>query len=143
MDDALAVRVAERSGNLERKIHRMKRVERTVVLEILLESDAVHQLHDNILNVIRAAHIVYTDDVRMAQLGDRLRFRLEAAAELFILGKLGPHDLYCDVPVEPVTHCFIYNRHAAAADRFEKLVPAVKHNAAVFILFVRIHIVPP
>ena len=143
VDNALAVRVAERPCDLQGKIYRLRRVQRAMLLEILLERDAVDQLHDNVFHVIGAAHIVYSDDVRMAQLGDRLRFRLEAAAELLVFRKLRPHDLHRHIAVETVAHRFIYNRHAAAANELYELIPAVEHHAAVFVLIFCIHIVPP
>ena len=143
VNNAFPVRVAERPRDLQREIHRLRRIERAVVLQILLERDAVHELHDNILHMVCAAHIVYADNVRVAELCDRLRFRLKAAAKLFVLRKLRPHDLHGYIAVEPVAHRFIHDRHAAAADELHKLIPAVEHHAAVFILIICIHIVPP
>ena len=135
--------MAERPRDLQGEIHRLRRIQRAVFLKILLKCDAVDQFHDNVFHMVGTAHIVYSDNVRMAELCDRLRFRLEAAAELLVFRKLRPHDLHGHIAVEAVTHRFIYNRHAAAADRLHELIPAVEHHAAVFVLIFRIHIVPP
>ena len=143
VDNAFPVRMGERPRDLQREIHCLHRVKRAVVLQILFERDAVHELHNDVFHMIGAAHVVHADDVRVAELCDRLRFRLEAAAEIFVLRKLRAHDLHRHIAVQPVAHRFIYDRHAAAADQLYELIPAIEHHAAVFILILRIHIIPP
>ena len=64
--DPLPVRVAERPRNLQGEVYCLRRIDRTMILKILLECDAVNQLHNDVFNVIGAAHIVYADDVRVA-----------------------------------------------------------------------------
>ena len=64
--DPLPVRVAERPRDLQGEVYCLWRIDRTVILKILLERDAVDQLHNDVFHMIGAAHIVYADDVRVA-----------------------------------------------------------------------------
>ena len=64
--DPLPVRVAERPRDLQGEVYCLWRIDRTVIQKILLERDAVDQLHNDVFHVIGAAHIVYADDVRVA-----------------------------------------------------------------------------
>ena len=64
--DPFPVRVAERSRDLQGEVYCLRRIDRSMILKILLECDAVDQLHNDVFYVIGAAHIVYADDVRVA-----------------------------------------------------------------------------
>ena len=70
----------------------------------------------------------------MAQHGDGLTLRMEAAAELLVLRILILQNLDCYQPVQAVTSCFIYHGHAAGTDDFQNLVPVAQQSANVLIL---------
>ena len=80
-----AVGVLQSLGNVDGKVDRLSPVETNLLFHILFEGDAIDQLHDNIIPVLCVGHIVNRHNIGMAQHGDRLTFRLEPAAEIFIL----------------------------------------------------------
>ena len=61
VDDPLAVGMGKRAGDLHGKIQRLADIQRTVLPKILLECDAVQQLHHDILDVFRMTHVENTD----------------------------------------------------------------------------------
>ena len=66
-------------------MQRLAPVERALLLHILLEGDALDELHDDIVDVVRVRHVVDAHDIGVREHGDGLRFGVEAAAELCIL----------------------------------------------------------
>ena len=63
-------------------------VEPALLLEILLERNALDELHNNIIEVIRVRHVVHAHNVRVREHRDGLRLGMEPAAELLILREL-------------------------------------------------------
>ena len=126
MDNAAAVGVLERLGDLHGEMQRLAPVEAALLLQILLERDALDQLHDDIVHVAGAGHVVNADDIRVRQHGDGLRLRMEAAAELLIARELILEDLHGDQAVQTVIQCFIYNCHPACPDDLEDLIAVIQ-----------------
>ena len=82
VDDATAVGVAEAPHDLGDEVQRLPPVQLAPLFHILLEGDAVDQLHDDIFHIAAPGHIVHRYDVGVRQLGNSLRLRVEPAAEL-------------------------------------------------------------
>ena len=87
-------------------------------LHILLQRNAVDQLHDNIIRPLRAGDVVNGDDIGVAQLSDRQRFIPEAAAELRVLRQLAFQYFDGHKPVKAMTLGLIDIGHTAGADQF-------------------------
>ena len=83
VDDAARMRVRERLHDLRDEVQRLTPVELAALFHILLERDAVDELHDDILR-LAAADVVDRDDIRVREHCDSLLNVAEAAA-----GKVG------------------------------------------------------
>ncbi len=118
--------MGERLGHLRREMERFLPVEEPLAVDILLEGDALDELHDDIFDSAGTAHVVDGDNVRMRKHRDRLRFRVEPAPEIRVLGKVVLKYLDGDEPVEPVTARLVDDRHAADPDPLQNLVPIVE-----------------
>ena len=82
-DDPPAVGVAQGLGDLGDKVEGLPPVQLVaLLLHILLQGDAVDELHDNILQLGGAAHIIHRHNVGVGQHGDGLGLVVEAAAKL-------------------------------------------------------------
>ena len=88
MDNAPGVRVLERLCDLRGKMQGFSPVEPALLLEILLERNALDELHDDVIEVIRVRHIVNAHNIRVREHRDGLRLGMEPAAELLILREL-------------------------------------------------------
>ena len=53
-------------------------------LDILLQGDAFHQLHDNVMEIFRFPYVKYVDNVGMRQTGGRLCFGTKFLYEILI-----------------------------------------------------------
>ena len=58
----------------------------SLLLHILLEGDAVDELHNDVIQLRGVGHIVDRHDVGMGEHGDGLGLIVEPAAELLVLG---------------------------------------------------------
>ena len=133
MNDAPAMGVLQRLCDLEGKENRFLPPQRAFPLHVILQGDAVDQLHDDVLHIPCAGHIVHRHNVGMGQHSYRLGFIPEAPAELFVLGQLLLEDLHRHKPVESVALCLVYNGHAAAPDNLQNLIAVIEHFADIFI----------
>ena len=133
VDDAAAVGVAEPPHDLGDKVQGLPPVQLTPLFHILLQGDTVDQLHDDILCVAAAGHIVNGYDVGVGQLRDRLRFGVEPAAELLVLSQIALEDFNGHQTVEAMALSLIDHRHAACADALQNLIAVVQHFPDVLI----------
>ena len=74
--------VLKRAENLRCKMHGLLPRYNALLLNILLERDALDVLHNYILELVAVADIINLDYVRMREHGYRLGLILESAAEL-------------------------------------------------------------
>ena len=89
MDDATAVGVAQRLEDLRHKVQRLPPIQAAPPLaHILLQGDALDQLHDDILHPIRLVHVKDVDDIRMVELSHCLGLIVEPVADLLVLCQL-------------------------------------------------------
>ena len=87
MDDAPAMGVLQGLGDLHAEVESLLPVEGPLLLHVLLQRDAVDQLHHNIIRIIGGGNVIHLHDIGMAQHGNSFTLRVEAAAELLIPGK--------------------------------------------------------
>ena len=134
VDDTLIVSVFQCSSDLHGKVERLLPIEVSApALHILLQGDALHQLHDNIVRIALGGDIINTDDIGVIQHGDGLALRMETAAELPILRIIVLKNFDGHQPVQPVASCLIYHGHSAGADYFHNLIPVIQQPTYVFI----------
>ena len=133
VDDAPAVGVLQALGDLEGEMQGLLPVENPLDLHILLQGDAVDQLHHNIVGGIGGGDIKHLNDVGMAEHGDGLALRPEAAAEVLIAGILVLQDLDRHKTVQPVAECFVYNGHSAGSQHIQNLVTAIQQLSNILI----------
>ena len=133
VDDPPAVGVTETTHDLGDEMQRFPPVHVAPALHILLQCNAVNQLHDNIIRPLRAGDVVNGDDIGVAQLSDRQRFIPEAAAELRVLRQLAFQYFDGHKPVKAMTLGLIDIGHTAGADQFQQLVAVIQHFSNVLI----------
>ena len=97
-----------------------------LLLHVLLEGNAVQQLHHDIVQLRRVRHVIHRHDIGVRQHGDGLGLVVEAAAELRVLGQIFPKDLDGHQPVEPVTACLVHPGHAPGADDLQDLISIIE-----------------
>ena len=79
--------VLEGPEDLNGEMHRFLPADVLLLIDILLERDAIDILHDNVLQAVAEAHIVYLDNIRMGKNGNRFGFILKPAGE-FLVGEV-------------------------------------------------------
>ena len=72
MDYALIVGVLEGAEDLHGEMHRLLDAEPALLLDILLEGDALDILHDDILELVAVVDVEHLDYVGMRKHGDGL-----------------------------------------------------------------------
>ena len=85
MDQSTAVSVLQTLGDLGSEVKGLLPVEDTFHFHILLQRNAIDQLHNDVIRIAGGGNIVDRYDVGMAQHANRLTLRMETAAEVFIL----------------------------------------------------------
>ena len=128
VDDAARMRVAQPLHNLCDEMQRLAPVQTPAPLHILLECDAVDELHDDVLRR-GARHVIDRNDVRVGEHRDGLGFVVEAAAEIRVAREIAFQYLDRHKAVEPVALGLIDHCHAAAADQLKQLIAVVQHSA--------------
>ena len=141
VDDAPAVGVAEAPHDLCNEVQRLPPVQLPPLLHVLLQRDAVDQLHDDILDIAALGHVVHRYDVGVRQLGDCLGFCVEPAAEVLVLGQVALENLDGHQAVQPVALGLVHNRHAPGADTLQNLIAVVQHFSNIRVLV--FHVSPP
>ena len=141
VDDAAAVCVGEAPHDLGDEVQRLPPVQLAPLLHILLEGDAVDQLHDDVLHIAAPGHVVHRHDVGVGELGDSLGLRVEPAAEVLVLGQVALEDLDRNQAVEPVAFGLVDHRHAPGADALQDLIAVVQHPSDIRVLV--FHVSPP
>lgn len=133
VDNAPAVGVLQARGDLTGEVERLLPVESTLHFHILLQRDAVDELHDNVIGIVGGGDVKHLDNVGMAEHGNSLSLRLEAAEELLILGKFVLQNLHCHKTVQAVAAGLIHHRHASGADDLQELIPVVQQLSNILV----------
>ena len=123
MDDALAMRLVERVGDLDGDLQRLVERERPF-LEARGQRLALEMRHDQVVRAIDAADVVDAADVGMVQRGDRPGLALEACPRIGIAGDVARQDLDGDRAIEARVAGLVDLAHPAGAERRGDLIRA-------------------
>ena len=88
VDDAPAMGMAQAPHDLGDEVQRLTPVQLAPLFHILLEGDAVDELHDDILGIPAPGDVIHRDDVGMGELRDSLGFGVETTPEILVLCKV-------------------------------------------------------
>ena len=119
--------------NLRCKMHGLLPRYNALLLNILLERDALNVLHNYILELVAVADIINLDYVRMREHGYRLGLILESAAKLLACKELILENFDGNRPVVDIVVGLIDNCHSANANDFLKFIPSVKSFSDIII----------
>ena len=127
MDDAPAVGVGQGLHDLGDEVEGLPPGQLApLLLHILLEGDAVQQLHHDIVQLRGVGHVVHRHDIGVRQHGNGLGLVVEAAAELGVGGQFLLQDLNGHQTVEPVVTALVHHGHAADADALQDFISVVE-----------------
>ena len=127
VDDAAAVGVPQGLDDLGDEVQGLPPVELVpLLLHVLLQGDAVDELHDDVLDIGGAADVVHSHNVGVRQHGNSLRLIVETAAQLCVLGQIVPQDLQGHQTVEPMAAGLIDPGHTAHADELQDFISIVE-----------------
>ena len=118
MDDAHAVRMAERRERLRDEVHGAIGGYRTLARDEILERLAAHELDGHQPLAVVLEELEDRRDARMVQPRDRHRLGTEPPADAGIV-QLGVENLERDVAVQRLVHRAVHGAHAATADLFD------------------------
>ena len=133
MDDAARVCVHECAGNLLSEDNGLLPRQMALALQILLEGDALDQLHNDIIRAVLAADVEHGNNIVVAQLGNGARLNGEPLADIRVLRELFFEHLECHIAPENGIPRPVNDRHAANADDFLNLIASAEHTADIFI----------
>ncbi len=123
VDDAGVMRVLQAISDLAQISPRRQGVEWAPVQDVAQRA-AADQRHREVRHAIGKLEVVYGQDVRVVQLGERLRLGLEPLHKAVVLKELWRQRLERDLATERLLHRAVDHRHAAAAQAFDDLVAA-------------------
>ena len=116
MDDALAMRLVERVGDLGGDLQRLVERKRPF-LEARGQRLAVEMRHDEVVRAVDVPDVVDAADVRMVQRGDGPRLAFETRAQIGIAGDVTRQDLDRDGAIEARVAGLVDLAHPACAKR--------------------------
>ena len=112
--------------DLAGKMHRLLPTDGALLLDILLQGDAINELHDDILNLVAEADIINLHNIGVIEHRNRLGFIAEATEEIAVVGELFLEDLNGNPAVLHAVIGLIHIGHAPHADQLVDFIPAVK-----------------
>ena len=133
VNDPAAVGVLQGAHDLNDEVQGLPPIHFTPAGHILLQGNAVDELHDNVLCVTAGGDIINGHDIGVGKLCHSLALIPEAAAYLLIFSHISLQDLDGYHSVKPVAFGPIYISHAARADQLDDLIAVIQHFSYVFI----------
>ena len=127
VEDTLPMRVGKAACNLRGIVDRDGLRNRLVRSDLFRERFAVDELHHDIVFIAFASDVVHVDDVRMRELGRRLRFIIEALDEIVVGGILIAQYLDRNTATQKRIRAGVDDRHAAVAEATFDAVAVVKN----------------
>ena len=121
MHDPLPVRLVQGIGHLDPITQYLLELERSLEKPVR-QRLALQVLHDQELDAVLVAHVVERADVRMGELGDRLRLPLETLARLDRRRQVRRQHLDRHRAIQARVLRPVDLSHSACANRREKLV---------------------
>ena len=135
VNDTLVMSVLKSAEYLYNKVYSILPCEDLLLLDVLLQRNTVDIFHNDILYLLREAHVVYLYDIRMREHCYRLGLISETAEELFVLCKFLFQYLYGDSFVVDDIDSLVYLCHAADADKLCYFISAVELLANILVHF--------
>ena len=126
VDDPLFMGALQCHQDLAGKMHCLLPTDGALLLDILLQGDAINELHDDILNLVAEADIINLHNIGVIEHRNRLGFIAEAAEEIAVVGELFLEDLNGNPAVLHAVIGLIHIGHAPHADQLVDFIPAVK-----------------
>ena len=133
--------VVEGAQDLGRIADDLTQIQHLPVAHIVLERDAVHVFHDDVLDVFAHGYIIDVHNIRVGQHCDRLVFVDKPLDGRLIPGNLVLQNLHSDHAAHEQIGRLEHDRHAADTDDPFDPVAVVEDLTDVF--FVIIHTVVP
>ena len=127
VNDIVLMGMLQCTGDLRGKNGHFLGSQLTTAPQILLQRNAVNELHNDVIHVTRAGNVENINNIGMRKHGNGLRLVMELAAELYIRGKLTPQDFHRYITVETMALGLIDHSGAAYANDFQKLIAVVQH----------------
>ena len=131
VNDAPTVGVAEALHNLGNKVKGFRPVQAAPALHILLERNAVNELHNDIVHIAAPGHVIHRHDVGVRQHSNCLGLIVKPAAELGILREILFQHLDGHKPVETVAPGLEHHRHTPGTDDLQDLIAVIQHLSYV------------
>ena len=129
VDDAVAVREAERGEDLARVVDRDRDRAEAARDDQLLERPPLEVLHRDVVGALGLAAVVDRDDVRVREPGCVLRLAPEALDELLVVRVAVVEDLDRDAAAELLVLGEVDVRHPARAELARDAVAPVEEGA--------------
>ena len=120
--NTVVVRHLQTGGHLDSDAGRLLDRQPALFLDIGLQRDAFHQLHDNVVDVHLVAHVVDVHDIRVGQGRGGLRLFLELADKILILRKFVLEHLHGHKAVQLVILALEDLRHASGSYLLQNLI---------------------
>ena len=132
VDDAAAVGVLQRLHDLVDEVQRLPPVQAAAPLaHILLQGDAVDQLHDDELAAVHLADVVHGDDIGVGQHGNGLGLVVEAAAQILVGSQLAFQNFDRHIAVQTMAVGAIDDGHAAGAQHIQNFISIIEEFSDV------------
>ena len=128
VDDAARVGRGERERDRDGRVDGPIGTDASLVAEDVGEAAPVDVLHDDVVGAGRLAPVVDADDVRVVEVGGRLRLAAEALDERRVVRELGEEHLERDRAVEQLVSSQEDVGHAAPTDPALQLVALVQNG---------------
>ena len=126
VDDALLVGALQGHEDLGGEVDSLLPADGALLLDILLQGDAVDKLHDDVLDLVAKADIVHLDNVGVVEHRDGLGLIAETAQEIAVVGKFFLQNLDGHPAALHAVVGLVDIGHAAHADKLVDFVPAIQ-----------------
>ena len=117
--------------DLKRDTHCFLNLELTLLIDISLKRDTVHELHDDIVHTLFFTDIINAHDVRMGDRSYRLCLLTELRYKFGILTVLGLKNLQCHKSIKSVILRTIDVGHTSGSDLLKDLITISDHTSNV------------
>ena len=122
VDNALLVGGFQGGGDLVDQSGSVVRLPGARAVERSCQRSPFHQAHDQVGALGIAPEVVERHDVQVLELGDQLRFALEAADEVGLVSVLGQDHLDGDLPFDERLAGAVHSAVSPLTERFEQII---------------------
>ena len=133
VDNPLGMGMHEGAEDLGGEMHRFLDADHPLLLDIILERNAVDIFHDDVLERGAVTHVEDLDDVRVIEQGDRAGLVAEASAEFLVVEVFLTQYFDCHDRAGVEVLRLVNDSHTAVAYLFEYFIPAVQDFSDILI----------